>query len=107
MVVWGNAEEWQRAQRIAAGCGGQVPPLLSVAETAAVLGRARQIIGLDTGFTHLGAAFGRPTIGIYCDHEPGLAGITGGGLVASLGGKGQGPSREAVLAQLAVQLARR
>ena len=77
-----------------------MPPRLSVGETAAVLGRARQIIGLDTGFTHLGAAFGRPSIGIYCDHEPGLAGLTGPGQVASLGGKGQVPSRDAVLGQL-------
>ena len=44
---------------------------------AAVLAGARSIVGLDTGFTHLGAALGRPTMGIYCDHEPGLAGITG------------------------------
>ena len=107
VLLWGNADEWQRAQRIAAACGGEVPPLLSVGEMAAVLGRARQIIGLDTGFTHLGAAFGRPTIGIYCDHEPGLAGITGAGPVASLGGKGQVPSYEAVMARLALHLASR
>lgn len=100
VVVWGSAEEQQRAQRIAAGCGGLVPPFLSVADTAAVLGAARQIVGLDTGFSHLGAAFGAPTIGIYCDHEPGLAGITGPGRVASLGGKGQVPALEAVMAQL-------
>jgi heptosyltransferase-1 len=100
VLLWGNVEEWQRAQRIAEGCGGEVPPLLSVGEMAAVLGRARQVIGLDTGFTHLGAAFGRPSIGIYCDHEPGLAGLTGPGRVASLGGKGQVPSRDAVLGQL-------
>jgi heptosyltransferase-1 len=100
VLLWGSEEEQQRAQRIAAGCGGVVPPRLGVGEMAAVLGRARQIIGLDTGFTHLGAAFGRPSIGIYCDHEPGLAGLTGPGPVASLGGKGQVPTRAAVLAQL-------
>ncbi|MBL0089520.1 MAG: lipopolysaccharide heptosyltransferase I [Ideonella sp.] len=104
VVLWGSPEEGQRAQRIAAASGGQVPPLLSVGETAAVLGRARQIVGLDTGFTHLGAAFGRPAIGIYCDHEPGLAGLTGPGHVASLGGKGQVPTRAAVLAQLEFHL---
>jgi heptosyltransferase-1 len=37
-------------------------------------------------------------VGIYCDHEPGLAGITGPGQVASIGGKGQVPSRADVLA---------
>jgi len=105
VLVWGNDEERARAQRIASGCDGVVPPFLSVADTAVVLGQAHQIVGLDTGFSHLAAAFGQPTIGIYCDHEPGLAGITGPGPVASLGGKGQVPSLEAVLAQLECHLA--
>ena len=105
VLVWGNTDERQRAERIAAGCGGVVPPFLSVADTAAVLGQARQIVGLDTGFSHLGAAIGAPAIGIYCDHEPGLAGITGPGPVASLGGPGQVPTLAAVMAALDSQLA--
>ena len=105
VLIWGSADERARAQRIAAGCGAVVPPYLSVADTAAVLGRARQIVGLDTGFSHLGAALGVPTVGIYCDHAPGLAGITGPGPVASLGGKGQVPSLADVLAALGRQLA--
>jgi heptosyltransferase-1 len=100
VVVWGSQEEQLRAQRIASACGGVVPPFLSVGDMAAVLGRARQIVGLDTGFSHLAAAFGQPTIGIYCDHEPGLAGITGPGRVTSLGGKGQQPSLDEVMAAL-------
>lgn len=106
VLIWGSDEERQRAERIAAGCDGLVPPFLSVADTAAVLGQVRQIVGLDTGFSHLGAAFGAPTIGIYCDHEPGLAGITGPGRVASLGGKGQVPTLDEVLAQLERHLGR-
>ncbi len=105
VVVWGDAKERERAERIAAGCDGVVPPFLSVADMAAVLGRADQIVGLDTGFSHLAAAFGAPTIGIYCDHEPGLAGITGPGLVASIGGMGQVPSLAAVMQQLERHLA--
>jgi len=104
VVVWGNDEERARAERIAAGCDGLVPPFLSVGDMAAVLGQARQIVGLDTGFSHLAAAFGAPTIGIYCDHEPGLAGITGPGRVASFGGKGQVPSLAQVMAQLDLHL---
>jgi heptosyltransferase-1 len=72
---------------------------------ASVLAGARHVVGLDTGFTHLAAAFGRPTLGIYCDHEPGLAGITGPGRVASIGGRGQVPSRSEVLALFEKQLA--
>jgi heptosyltransferase I len=100
VIVWGTAEEEARAQRIAQACGGAVPPFLSVGDTAAVLAAARQVVGLDTGFTHLAAALGRPTVGIYCDHEPGLAGITGSGPVASVGGKGQVPSLDDVIAAL-------
>ena len=100
VVAWGNDAERQRAQRIAAGCGAVVPPFLTVAEMAAVLGRSRLIVGLDTGLSHLGAALGTPTLGIYCDHAPGLAGITGPGPVASLGGPGQVPSLGEVMAAL-------
>jgi len=100
VVLWGNDAEQTLAERIAASCDGSVPSFLRVGEMAAVLAGAQQIVGLDTGFTHLGAALGRPTIGIYCDHEPGLAGITGSGPVASIGGKGQVPRLADVMALL-------
>ena len=64
----------------------------------ALLAQTKRAVGLDTGFSHLAAALGLPTIGIYCDHEPGLAGIVGTGGVASVGGKGQVPSLAEVLA---------
>lgn len=98
LVIWGTEEEQVRAERIAAGCDGEVPPFLNVHDMAALLGETKRVIGLDTGFSHLAAAMGRPTIGIYCDHEPGLAGIVGPGGVASVGGKGQVPSLQEVLA---------
>jgi heptosyltransferase-1 len=105
VVLWGSADEQTLAERIAAGCEGDVPPFLKVGQMASVLARAGQVVGLDTGFTHLAAAFGRPTLGIYCDHEPGLAGITGPGRVASIGGKGQVPAQRDVMTLLERQLA--
>jgi heptosyltransferase I len=104
VVLWGQADEQTLAERIAASCEGDVPPFLRVGDMAAVLAGAQQVVGLDTGFTHLAAALGRPTVGIYCDHEPGLAGITGPGLVASIGGKGQVPGKNEVLALLTAQM---
>jgi heptosyltransferase-1 len=104
VVLWGRDSEQSQAEIIAAGCEGDVPPFLRVGEMAAVLAGAQQVVGLDTGFTHLAAALGRPTLGIYCDHDPGLAGITGPGRVASIGGKGQVPGRNEVLALLESQL---
>jgi heptosyltransferase-1 len=106
LVLWGRPEEQTLAERIAASCDGDVPPFLKVGEMAAVLARAQHVVGLDTGFTHLAAALGRPTLGIYCDHEPGLAGITGSGPVASIGGKGQVPSRNEVTTLFEHQLRR-
>jgi heptosyltransferase-1 len=106
VVLWGARDEQSLAENIAASCEGDVPPFLKVGEMASVLAGARQVVGLDTGFTHLAAALGRPTLGIYCDHDPGLAGITGPGRVASIGGKGQVPSRGDVLALLDEQMAR-
>lgn len=93
VVLWGTDAEQALAERIAADAQGHVPPFLKVGEMAGVLAAARIVVGLDTGFSHLGAALGVPTVGIYCDHDPGLAGITGpdAGLVASVGGKGQVP----------------
>ncbi len=99
-VMWGSKDEEQRAHAIAQGCGGHVPPFLTVAQAGDTLAAARVVVGLDTGLTHLAAAHGRNTLGIYCDHEPGLAGVKGAGQIVSLGGKGQVPSLTAVLASL-------
>jgi heptosyltransferase-1 len=107
VVMWGRPAEQTLAERIAASCEGDVPDFLSVADVAGLLAGAQHVVGLDTGFTHLAAALGRPTLGIYCDHEPGLAGITGPGAqarVASIGGRGQVPSQGEVVALLEAQL---
>ena len=62
---------------------------------------ARLVVGLDTGFSHLAAALGVATVGIYCDHEPSEVGIVGDGYHASLGGVGQVPELQAVVDALA------
>ncbi len=84
---WGSAEEGERSKRLAAVSGGEVPPFLTVKDASAVLAGAALCVGLDTGFTHIAAAFGVSTVGIYCDHDPGLVGIIGDGYVASAGGR--------------------
>ena len=106
VVLWGSEAEQTLAERIAASCEGDVPPFLKVGEAAAVLAGAQHVVGLDTGLTHIAAALGRPTLGIYCDHEPGLAGLTGGRAapVDSIGGKGQVPGQSEVMALLERQL---
>lgn len=96
-IMWGSSEEQRLAQGIADKIdGAAVPPFLTVQQAGDTLAQAELVIGLDTGMTHLAAAHGRPTVGIYCDHEPGLAGLTGSGPVISLGGKAQCPSLDDV-----------
>ena len=99
-IMWGRPEEHHLAQSIADKVQGVVPPFLTVAQAADTLAQAQVVIGLDTGMSHLAAAQGRPTVGIYCDHEPGLAGLVGSGPVVSLGGKGQTPTLSDVSAGL-------
>ncbi len=91
-IMWGNPTEHKLAQYIADQIGGAVPPFLSVMQAADTLAHARVVVGLDTGMSHLAAAHGRPIVGIYCDHEPSLAGLMGPGPLISLGGKGQVPA---------------
>lgn len=91
-IMWGSPEEQKLAQGIADKIEGAVPPFLSVQQAADTLAQAELVVGLDTGMSHLAAAHGRPTVGIYCDHEPGLAGLMGSGPVISLGGKGVTPT---------------
>ena len=100
--LWGSPVEEARSTRLASTAGGEVPPFLSVKDASAVLAGASLCVGLDTGFTHIAAAFGVDTLGIYCDHEPGLVGIVGPGQVVSIGGRGQMPDARQVLELLPV-----
>ena len=96
VVLWGNPAEERMARQLAQRFDGQVPPFLTVAGAAAVLAGAQVVVGLDTGFTHLAAGLERPTVGIYCDFDPALAGLMSRGFTASLGGVGQVPALAAV-----------
>ena len=118
---WGTDAERSRAERLAGSTGqgtpmptafaaGQppqaagggasrtvVPPFLSVAEAAGVIAGAEVVVGLDTGFTHLGGALGRPTIAIFCDFDAVQCAVTGSGRCASFGGIGQIPPASQII----------
>lgn len=97
LLFWGNAEERERAERLAAQLTHAVlAPRLPLMEVARVLAGSRAVVGLDSGLTHLAAALGRPTVGIFCDHSPLLTPVTGPAYTASLGDKGTPPAYEAV-----------
>lgn len=68
LLAWGNAEEEQAARQLAAQMpNARVLPKLSMMEAVLLAQRAALAIGVDTGLTHIAAAYNRPTIEIYCD----------------------------------------
>jgi heptosyltransferase-1 len=78
----GTETERRRAERIAveigaAGAAAVVAPPLSLKELAQVLAGAALAVGVDTGLTHLAAALGRPTTGVYCGTSPAATGVVG------------------------------
>lgn len=97
----GNDKENARAQSLIANYpNAEVLPRMCLTDVAKVLAPARIMVGLDSGLTHLSAALGRPTIGIYSASTPIRTPLVGAGFTASLGDRGQPPSREMVLTHL-------
>jgi heptosyltransferase-1 len=87
LLFWGSEAEGRRSRELAAKMTrAVVAPRSSLEAIAASLAGARAVVGIDTGLTHLAAALGRPTVGIFCDYDPELVGLVGEGAVASLGG---------------------
>ena len=101
VLPWGSAEERLRCERIAKEIkGAVVPPAMPPAEIARLAARARVVVGVDTGLTHLAAAVGAPVVGLYCGSDPALTGLYGSPRARNLGGPGQPPSIEQVLESL-------
>lgn len=95
LLPWGSEQERVRAERIAAqAAGARVLPRLAVAALATVLERARVVVGVDSGLTHLAVALNCPTVAIYTDTAPELTGVYPAGPMraVNLGDRGAAPS---------------
>jgi heptosyltransferase-1 len=102
VLPWGSDAERLRAERIAAGIGNAlVPRSMALAELGALFTHAQRVVGLDTGLTHLAAALGATTLGIYCGSDVVLTGIYGAPRARSVGAPGRPPEVGQVLAGLA------
>lgn len=100
-LLAGNEREAERARALIANyANAEVLPKMSLTEVAKVLAPAKIMVGLDSGLTHLSAALGRPTIGIYSASTPVRTPLVGAGFTASLGDRGVPPSRDIVLNKL-------
>src|SRR5258708_20204909 len=70
---------------------GAVPDRMSLLELAGIFQKANAVIGVDTGLTHLAAAVGARTVGIYCGSDPALTGLHGSSKAANVGAAGRPP----------------
>ena len=101
VLPWGSEAERRRAERIAQALpAARVPPRLPLDELARLFAGARAVAGVDTGLTHLAAALGARTVGIYCGSDPALTGIHGAPRSSNLGGPGRPPGAAEVLKRL-------
>ena len=102
VLPWGSEAERSRAERIARGIGqAVVPQRKAIDELAEVLQNARGVVGLDSGLTHLAAALGVPTVGIYCASDPALTGLYGAAHARNVGAPGKPPQVFEVLKNFA------
>lgn len=101
VLPWGSESERARAARIAATlAGAAVPPRMTVEQLARLFARAAVVVGVDTGLTHLAAAVGARTIGLYCGSDPALTGIYGAKQATNVGTLGGAPAPAEVLRAL-------
>src|SRR6266852_1917131 len=98
VLPWGSEAERRRAERIAAAIGSAaVPPRLQLEQLTGLLLSAGRVVGVDTGLTHLAAALGVPTVGIYCGSDPALTGLYGAARAKNVGAAGRAPRAADVL----------
>ncbi len=97
LLPWGNPTEKVEAERLAADLeDATVLPQLSITDISTVTGRASFIVGVDTGLSHLAAAYNKPTVQIYCNIPRWRTCCDWSPKVISLGGENEIPSVEAV-----------
>jgi heptosyltransferase-1 len=102
LLAWGSDSERQAAERLASQMiDAQVLPKLSMMEAVTLAHRAALAIGVDTGLTHIAAAYNRPTIELYCDSPRWKTEGNWSPNIVNLGDTGTPPSAEEVGAAIA------
>jgi heptosyltransferase I len=81
LLPWGTEQERARAERIAEKIGGDIVDRLGISELARLLAKARFVVGLDTGLTHIAIAIGTRTVTLYGPSVPVYEKVAGGELV--------------------------
>jgi heptosyltransferase-1 len=101
----GTPAERDAAARMAGEIPGAIAaPALTLSEAAALLAGAQAVCGVDTGLTHLAAALGVRTVGLYIATRPELTGLHAPH-ATNLAGAAGGPQVAVVLQALAPEAA--
>jgi len=99
LLPWGSEAERRDAEALAAGIpNARVLPRLSMMDAVTLAQHARLAVGVDTGLTHIAAAFVRPTIEIYCDSPKWKTEGNWSERIVNLGELGAPPSSDEVAA---------
>ncbi len=99
LLPWGSDKEKAEAQYLAAALpNARVLPKLSMADATLLARHAALAIGVDTGLTHIAAAFTVPTVEIYADSPRWKTEGNWSPRIINLGDRGTPPSVAEVLA---------
>ena len=99
LLPWGSPAEQAEAGTIAASLpNARVLPKLSMMEAVELARDAALAVGVDTGLTHIAAAFVRPTVEIYCDSPRWKTEGNWSPRIINLGDTAQPPSVDEVVA---------
>lgn len=101
LLPWGSGEEQVMAHILAQSIpGARVLPALPLLEAVQLAQAAGLVIGVDTGLTHVAAAFETPTVELYCDSPRWKTECNWSERVINLGDTGQAPALPDVLAAI-------
>lgn len=99
LLPWGSDKEKAEAEALAAGIpNARVLPKLSMMDAVTVAQQAALAVGVDTGLTHIAAAFYRPTVEIYADSPKWKTEGNWSPRIVNLGEMGAPPSSADVIA---------
>jgi heptosyltransferase-1 len=99
LLPWGSDKEKAEAQALAAAIpNARVLPKLAMADAVMLARRASLAVGVDTGLTHIAAAFSRPVVEIYADSPRWKTEGNWSPRIINLGDKGSPPGVAEVLA---------
>ena len=99
LLAWGSPGEKLEAETLAASLpNARVLPKLSMDQAVSLARNAALAIGVDTGLTHIAAAFVRPTVELYCDSPRWKTEGNWSPSIINLGDKGAPPAAPDVIA---------